>query len=358
MRRRKQKRKKIYTIIPVAVLCGAVVVGAEISKTKEGNEIETVELSISDNSENNTVEIQQIEEMASIGEKTEAVGLSESVWVDRDKPTVDEGGVETTINDINAELEETEKVADLPETHATTVPDSNVKPSASELEACTEPEPVVEVDEPNTVVEVSEPEIVVGLDETENIGTEEITLPEEEKQVEDNPVVMVGSESERYGSLDKMALNPVMPQNAQLRSILDERMPSIVGGCSTNSQKVQAIYDYLINNFHYSRTVKYDYEKDAVVFLTEYKGSCTYYSAAMHYMLLYVGIDNRIVDGYRYPDPSSSRTSFHRWIEINVNGVSYVFDPQWEDTLSGRSGGIHYERFFKTHDEVKKFYVF
>lgn len=162
----------------------------------------------------------------------------------------------------------------------------------------------------------------------------------------------------RRDMVNALALNPCMPATQELKDILDGLMPQLTAGCADTYDKVKACYDYLINQCIYSDTIKYDYEHDAYLLLTEFHGSCTYYVAALHYMLLYVGVDNSIVNGYRYPDPESSdTTSFHRWIEINMNGTSYVLDPQWEDALS-HGGSILYERFFLTHGELSGYYVF
>ena len=167
------------------------------------------------------------------------------------------------------------------------------------------------------------------------------------------------SEDDREKKLDLTELRPQMPENTELISVLDKLMPDITGQCATTTEKVRAIYDYLINTCSYSDTIKYDYETDAVKLLKECKGSCTYYVAAMHYMLLYIGVDNRIVNGYRYLEGENGiRTSFHRWIEITLDGTSYMFDPQWEDSMTLEKVGIQYERFFKTHEELSAYYAF
>lgn len=165
-------------------------------------------------------------------------------------------------------------------------------------------------------------------------------------------------EIEQYKLLDEIVLHPIYPENQQLKQLLDGLMPALVGNEKKVSRIIKRIYDYLILNCSYTHTTKYDYETDAVILLTDMKGSCTYYVAAMHYMLLYEGVDNRIVSGHRYPREGSNETTFHRWIEIDVGGVAYLFDPEWEDSLTISSDGIQYLRFMKTHEEMKNYYVF
>lgn len=146
--------------------------------------------------------------------------------------------------------------------------------------------------------------------------------------------------------------------SGKLQEVLDGIMPRITADCTDTYEQIKACYDYLIDNCSYSQTVKYSYEEDAYLLLTEFKGSCTYYVAALHYMLRYIGVDNSIINGYRYVHPESeTAASFHRWIEIKLEGVPYVLDPQWEDSLS-HGGDILYERFFLTHEELDIYYDF
>lgn len=175
---------------------------------------------------------------------------------------------------------------------------------------------------------------------------------------EENESNVSESEERVRDMVNALLLFPKMPEREDLKAVLDGLMPQILEGCEDTYEQVKACYDYLIEMCEYSQTVKYTYEYDAYLLLTEFRGSCTYYVAALHYMLLYIGVENSITNGYRYPHPDiSDRSSFHRWIEIKLNGVTYVLDPQWEDTLS-HDGGLSYKRFFYTHEELKDYYMF
>lgn len=173
----------------------------------------------------------------------------------------------------------------------------------------------------------------------------------EETSISDD-IEMTEWENERRELMNNISLKPQYPNNQDLLNVLDRLMPQITENCEDTYDKVRACYTYLIENCTYSQTIKYDYEYDAYLLLTEMKGSCTYYAAAFHYMMLYIGLDDKIINGYRNLE---SGKSFHRWNEICINNMPYIFDTQWEDTLSRRSE-LRYVRFFKTYQELQGLY--
>lgn len=156
--------------------------------------------------------------------------------------------------------------------------------------------------------------------------------------------------------VNSLSLCPKTSGYAKLDRKIEEIMPGIIGESADTYDKVKACYSYLIENCRYSPTTKYSYEEDAYILLDTFQGSCTYYVAALHYMLQYLGVENTIINGYRYPVPNE-QASFHRWIEIKMNGTSYILDPQWEDSLYGRRYD-KYTRFFVTHEQMKGNYQF
>jgi len=193
---------------------------------------------------------------------------------------------------------------------------------------------------------------VVGQEDNTTVSEREETDEKSKNTIAENRDIFYQTEL-----LNRKELNVVMPENAELKGILDEVMPQVIDGANTTEEKVRKCYDYLISDFGYSTTKKYDYETDAVIFFNTHRGSCTYYVAALHYMLMYIGVDNKIVDGYRYQDPNTRDKSFHRWVEISLEGTQYVLDPQWEDTLSSESGNM-YQRYLLSHEDLNKYYAF
>ncbi len=203
-------------------------------------------------------------------------------------------------------------------------------------------------------------EILDNSDKSNNDKVrEEISIVKEEDErpaAESQESNKINEERERElrDLLNNASLEPRSPDSPELAALLEDLMPEIIGNCEDTYEKVKACYDFLINECTYSQTIKYTYEQDAYLLLTEFHGSCTYYAAAFHYMMCYIGLDDQIISGYRYLD---SRKSFHRWNEITIEGIPYVFDAQWEDTLS-RYNEVAYIRFCMTHEEVEKNYEF
>jgi len=205
------------------------------------------------------------------------------------------------------------------------------------------------------ITEIKSEEVPVSEQQTdENIQGTELQISDVDTQVtneETDDAICI--DDERWVLLNEEDLLPQYPQNGDLRSLLEEIMPQILEGCTDTYEMVKACYVYLIETCSFSTTVKYDYEYDAYLLLTTHQGSCTYYAAAFHYMMLYIGLEDNIINGHRRVGETSS---FHRWNELIINGVPYVFDAQVEDLLA-RKEGIKFERFFKTHEEVDDIYI-
>lgn len=363
----KNKRWIVYIAGALILLCGAVIVlGMRDKKESSMAESPVIELEVNDSLYTISSDPLETNLIASDSNSTE-VSLSDSIWGDTDRITYQS---ENEITDaVVTESEKAEEIkpeaivqeeiikeqTQTQETKTDTDTNGNrvnepVTESSKEQEGAQE-QAVDQLQEKEQIQEIYTEQPV----QTDNAVIDEQPLNNDEIII---PEPIYTGESDRFALLDNVPINPVYPQNTDLKRILDEKMPLIVNDSFTTSMKVKAIYDYLINTCSYAGTTKYDYETDAKILLTSNKGSCTYYVAAMHYMLLYEGIDNRIMSGHRYPREGSPKTSFHRWIEIDLNGVTYMFDPEWEDALTSPSIGIQYSRYCKTHEEMKAYYVF
>lgn len=114
-----------------------------------------------------------------------------------------------------------------------------------------------------------------------------------------------------------------------LRDILME-------GLTTDRQKIEAAYNYLVNN------VKYDYNKinglstDYVPnignTITTKKGICYDYAALFAGILRAQGIHTKLVKGYK-----SDIQAYHAWNEVLVDGSWIVIDTTYDAALSGYS---------------------
>ena len=73
------------------------------------------------------------------------------------------------------------------------------------------------------------------------------------------------------------------------------------------------------------------------------KGNCYVYAATFYEMAIVLGYDaHQIVGGVVNLHGGLSP---HSWVEIDMEGTTYVFDPEFEQTRSGRDGWkFHYGR--------------
>lgn len=132
--------------------------------------------------------------------------------------------------------------------------------------------------------------------------------------------------------------------------ILKKHLNKIIDDDMSNFQKAKACYDYIINNTYYS----YGGWGNAVESVLENGyGTCTEYSYVYMAMMKYLGFDARTVDGSTAM--AGGGYGCHMWVEVKLNGKTYVFDPQVEDDMS--NGKINYYRFCKTYSEVSGSYI-
>lgn len=118
---------------------------------------------------------------------------------------------------------------------------------------------------------------------------------------------------------------------------------------------VKYLYEWLINNTEYDKTVENN-QNIRSVFL-EGRSVCQGYAKAMQYMLQRAGIQCLLVTGF-------TNGERHGWNLVRVNGAYYYLDPTWGDA-SYASGGvgngaegfapsINYDYFLVTTDEITR----
>ncbi len=153
---------------------------------------------------------------------------------------------------------------------------------------------------------------------------------------------------------------------------LDNKINAIFGEIFTPDMdtysKVKACYDYLIENTSYGRV---NYPTTGFGSITPEGGdnyiawaasscldnhvaTCNRYSSAFIAMVRTIGLDARYVDGQT--SAAAGGYTGHVWVEVVIDGTTYVFDPQVEDNISG-GGTIRYLRFCKTYDQVPGKYI-
>ena len=117
---------------------------------------------------------------------------------------------------------------------------------------------------------------------------------------------------------------------------LDQRLNAIVeeytGGSMTQDQKLRALFNYTVNNYRYLsrplvRKGAVDWEPGyALWFLQNGRGNCFSFAAAYCLLCRELGLPAYTVVG-----ASGRPDAPHGWVEIVIDGVVYMFDPelQW-----------------------------
>lgn len=163
--------------------------------------------------------------------------------------------------------------------------------------------------------------------------------------------------------LDGVSLAPVKTGYTKL----DEDVKVLLGRITTptmsTSQKVQACYDWLIENCHYAiptivmtpaveRNIEF---VRADKMLRDRYGVCDDYANAFAAMVRAIGLNCRVAKGLTADGPNGMVG--HAWCVITVDGEDYIFDPQVDDELA-RGGEIGYYRYCKTEEETGENYQF
>jgi len=117
---------------------------------------------------------------------------------------------------------------------------------------------------------------------------------------------------------------------------LDRRLPEIISECTNSSmtrdQKLRALYNYVRDNYRYRKRALVD--KDAADwengyaedFLEDGTGNCFSYAAAYCLLARQLGLPAYTVVGKLH----ISITQDHGWVEIPLDGKTYLFDVELE----------------------------
>ncbi len=106
----------------------------------------------------------------------------------------------------------------------------------------------------------------------------------------------------------------------------------IVAGAPTASEKIMVVTEYLLNNHHYSLTIKVGPGDPVADFLRGKKdGHCEFFAASATLLLRYAGVPARYVTGYYAHEPGTEagetvvrQRDAHAWCEAWVDGIGWV----------------------------------
>jgi len=146
--------------------------------------------------------------------------------------------------------------------------------------------------------------------------------------------------------LNNLKLEPKSTGNSKY----DAKLQSIVGTGSTYDRVLRG-YTWLAKTMVYEKLSPVDTTGDywldiAYGPLFTQRGSCSSSSAAMYYMLRYIGVPNVLrVEGTIIN--RNGLPQYHMWIVVVLNGVGYVVDAEVEGKVYKRQGGdMRYLYFF------------
>lgn len=116
-------------------------------------------------------------------------------------------------------------------------------------------------------------------------------------------------------------LYPNQYVNFNSKSAVVAQGTKVVEGSATELEKVQKIYNYVVQNFTYdyerARTVQSGYVPNVDVVLSEKKGICLDYASVMASMLRSQKIPTKLMVGY-------AGNVYHAWITVYIQDVGWV----------------------------------
>ena len=173
------------------------------------------------------------------------------------------------------------------------------------------------------------------------------------KKINGNPAVydVGGSVKERLNSVKPEELKQTITVTGNERAILEKYMKALVNDKMTNYEKVLTCYDYLINHTYYAYG---GWNNPMYSVLERGFGTCTEYSHVMCAMLRYMGFKANCIWGQTAM--AAGGYGQHMWVELYINGNTYVVDPQVDDNMS-YGGNISHRRFVKLYSETPGNYI-
>ena len=150
-------------------------------------------------------------------------------------------------------------------------------------------------------------------------------------------------------------LIPSQIVNYKADSATVKKSSELAGAMQTDLQKVEAVYQYVINNITYDdakaqQVVSKSYTPTVDNILQTKKGICYDYSAVLATMLRSQGIPTKLVTGYVSPSGT-----YHAWNEVFINGVGWVSSAVYFDGISWKRVDSTFGASAGNSDEINKF---
>lgn len=194
------------------------------------------------------------------------------------------------------------------------------------------------------------------------------TVGEEKPVTPSQPNVSGAISADAERLLNSVSLNPMKTNESDLDVLVEGVLSQVTNSGMSTSQKVTAIYDYMIKTYSYGRPAKaYDtdlnYHSDfdglmvshAYTLFANKRGVCDDYSSLFVVLTRAIGLESYVVSGK--VSAKSGGTTGHVWAIVKINGEYYVFDPQIEQSNTV-NGQITYTYFCRPESTMSGMYTY
>jgi hypothetical protein len=128
------------------------------------------------------------------------------------------------------------------------------------------------------------------------------------------------------------------PLNNKADAFVDAVIAEIITAEMTQTEKLRAVYDWLLNEMVYQTDVSHDYAIDtynkmddyALLGFTKFKGHCFHYASMAALLIDTMDLEMTLVEGEGYSSTAESHYVIHFWIMVKVDGHYVHFDPLYE----------------------------
>lgn len=158
--------------------------------------------------------------------------------------------------------------------------------------------------------------------------------------------------------LNSVELHPYRTDNAELNAALDRLLGEILKPGMDTYEKVKTCYDWVIAHMDYKRPSHKGQGHWACAYqaLQDGYGTCNCYSLLFTAMMRHIGLNCYYVEGST--SANGGGMTGHFWTIVEIGGDFYVFDPQVEDAIAGRTSSkeVTYCRFCLKEPHAKYVY--
>ena len=116
-----------------------------------------------------------------------------------------------------------------------------------------------------------------------------------------------------------------------LDNLVQETLDGLIRDSMDQAEMLRAIYDYTVDNFTYLKGNLYDFRDtswlndEAYSMLSTGYGNCYGYAAVLCQLARALGFDACVYSG-----TIGIANSEHGWVEMDIDGETYIFDPEME----------------------------